>query len=396
MKQRTLGAWLRAYGLFAGGVIGVGVFALPAALMAAGVAPFALHLAVVVALVWAIHRWYLAVVLQTKGRHRLPGYARIHLGRSAYYLAAGANLCGLVGALVAYLIAGGAFLRLLLEPVFSVSPGVAAGLYLLPGALLLLWGLRALPALELVILALFLLVLVVLPIIAGDSVRLKALPLVGDAAGALLPYGILLFAFWGLSLVPETAELAGRSETRREPMAPVRVERRALAVLSAGLFTALASYVLFAVLVAGITGPQTTEDALVGLKAVLGDGVVRLALVFGILTTFSSYLALGLTLLRTLTVDLRVPRLPAWTMTVFVPVALVLVSAPSLLAVLGLTGAVFLGIEGLVVLAMRWVVGPAAGRNRAARGRRLRAALSAVGTLLVVGVASEFVRPLLF
>lgn len=374
--------FLLSYGLFAGGVIGVGVFALPATLVASGLLSFLAHLAVVSLIVWWIHRWYLAVVVSTRERHRLPGYARLYLGAPAYFLTAAANLLGFVGALVAYLVAGGTFLRLLLAPFAPLSDALAVGLYLLPGALLLLWGLRALPSFELVILVLFLLVLFVLPLIAGDRVALARVPLAGARDAAFLPYGVLLFALWGLSLVPETAELAGRNE------------RRALRVLSVGLATAVIAYVLFAALVAGITGASTTEDALQGLQTTLGDGVVALALVFGILTTFSSYLALGLTLLRTLMLDLRVPRFAAWAATIFVPLVLVLKGAPSLLLVLGLTGAVFLGIEGLVVLALRAKLL----RERGERGRAPRwglpVALAGVGALLVVGVVGELVRHL--
>lgn len=375
--------FLLSYGLFAGGVIGVGVFALPAVVVRAGLPAFLLHLGVVTLLAWWIHRWYLTVVVSTRGRHRLPGYARLYLGTPAYFLTAAANLLGFVGALVAYLVAGGTFLRLLLAPLAPLSDALAIGLYLLPGALLLLWGLRALPSSELVILGLFLLVLFVLPLIAGDRLALARVPLTGARDAAFLPYGVLLFALWGLSLVPETAELAGRDE------------RRALRVLSVGLATAVVAYFLFALLIAGITGEATTEDALTGLQAVLGDGIVVLTLVFGILTTFSSYLALGLTLLRTLMLDFRVPRFAAWAATIFVPSVLVFAGAPSLLLVLGLTGAVFLGIEGLVVLALRAQLL----RKRGERGRAPRwglpVALAGVGALLVVGVVGELVRHLL-
>ncbi|MDP3685275.1 MAG: hypothetical protein Q8R32_00405, partial [bacterium] len=63
-------SWLKAYGLFTGGVIGAGLFALPAALQAAGLPIFLGHVALVGLLVWWIHRCYLSVVLKTSGRHR--------------------------------------------------------------------------------------------------------------------------------------------------------------------------------------------------------------------------------------------------------------------------------------------------------------------------------------
>lgn len=375
--------FLLSYGVFTGGVIGVGVFALPAVLQKAGLFVFLLHLLIVSVVVWFVHRWHLTVVLATKGRHRLPGYARLHLGGPLSLVCAVANILALTGALVAYLIAGGTYVRLLFAFVAPLPQWIATGLYVLPGTLLLLWGLRALPSFELAILGLFLLTLGALPVIIGTHFTMADVPLVGDSGTALLPYGVLLFALWGVSLIPETAELAGRSE------------RRALRVLSTGLVTAVVAYALFAVLIAGVTGRVTTEDALTGLRAVLGNGVVVLTLVFGILTTFSSYLALGLTLLRTLTLDFKTPRLAAWALTTFVPLVLVLLGVQSLLVVLGLTGAVFLGIEGLVVLAMRWrLLDRARGPRYDPSPRYLRPALVTVAALLVFGVVGTLARHL--
>lgn len=369
----------RAYGLFAGGVIGVGMFGLPKALVASGLLVFCAHLVLVTVLVWCIHRWFLDVVLATNVRHRLPGYARTHLGTWGFRVAAVANGFGLLGALVAYLIAGGTFLRLLLGYFGDVPVAFATVAYLLPGALLLLWGVRALASLELAILVLFLLVLAMLPIAAAGDLAISRLPLLADAwSAAFLPYGVLLFSLWGLSLVPEAAELVARSR------------RRGRQALAAGILTAVLSSVVFALLIAGITGAATTEDALTGLRATLGDGVVVLTLVFGVLTTFSSYLALGLTLLRTLSLDFHLPRLSAWALVVFVPLALVFLGVRNLLPVLSLTGALFLGMEGLVVLAMRWSL------CSERPSPRLQVALGLVALCLLGGVVSAFSADMLF
>lgn len=381
--------FFKAYGLLAGGIIGVGVFGLPAALVRAGLPVFLTQLVVVAGLVWLIQYWFLVVVSATPGRHRLPGYARIHLGVWGFRVAAAANVLGLFGALVAYLIAGGTFLHVLLRFVVELPPLFATVLYLLPGAFLLLRGLRALPALELIIVGLFLVVLVSLPVVAGDRIAFSRLPLAVDWSNAFLPYGILLFSFWGVSLIPETLELAGQRGRAKGQLGDRRRKSTGAQVLMASMVTAGVAFLAFAVLVTGIAGTATTADALTGLQRTLGGGVVLLALVFGVLTTFSSYLALGLTLLRTFSVDFHVPMVSAWALTVFVPLALVLVGVSNLLNVLSVTGAVFLGLEGLVVLAMRW--------SLARRGKEtaLGLSLGGVAVLLVLGVAGEVFRHVL-
>jgi tyrosine-specific transport protein len=364
--------FLRAYGFFAGGMIGVGIFGLPIVLQRAGLLAFLLHVVVVGILAWWIHRLYLQVVLATPGTHRLPGLARARLGNGWGTIATIANLLGLFGALVAYLLVGGRFLSLLFPPLELLGSHTSMLVYLAPGAVLLLVGLHALPVIELVICILFIGVLVALPIVSRQQLSPTQVALTGHVGDAFLPYGVLLFGYWGISLVIETAELVRRRS------------RPARRVIAAGMITAACTYLVFAVTVAALTGTSTSEDALTGLRAFFGDGIVTLTLIFGLLATFSSYLALGLSLLRTLEIDFRVPRIAAWALTTFVPVMLVLGGVRSLLAVLGVTGALFLGVEGLVVVRL------ASQLTRAVtlRERWVRIIVSA---LLVVGVVGEIV-----
>lgn len=372
--------WLRAYGFFTGGVIGVGVFSLPFVLMRTGLLVFTGYLLFVGALAWWVHTRYLSVVAREPGRHRLPGYVRRRLGGRWHLIVSAAHLLGLFGALVAYIIAGGTFLRLLVGAT-DLPVSLAMFFYILPGAVVLLLGLRTLPAAELIILGFFLLILLFLPLASLSHLDVARLPLGGDPSLAFLPYGILLFSYWGLSLVPETYELAGR---RR---------RATRAVLAVGLLTAAVAYGVFGVLVASLTGAGTTEDALTGLRLALGSGAVLLVLAFGLLTTGSSYLALGLTLQRTLQLDFRVPRVVAWGLTVVAPYLLVIAGVRHLLPVLALTGAVFLGIEGIAVVAMSWPVH----RGRVRKGKSFtRVALAVTVLLLLVGVVGELARLLVF
>ncbi len=374
-SHRGIVSWLKAYGLFTGGVIGVGVFGLPAALQQAGLAVFLIHVVIVGILAWWLQRCMLDIVLATPGKHRVPGYARHYLGSVGFSIATIANLLGLFGALVAYLVAGGAFAQLVLEGMLPLSPSTAIAAYMLPGALLLLFGLQSLPTLELLILALFLAILGVLPFAAGDAFAVSRLSLTGHATSVMLPFGVLLFSLWGVSLIPETVELSQRRLFR------------AASVLTAGLVTAGIAYVVFAMFIAGVTGSATTDDALTGLQSVLDNRFVRIAALFGILTTFSSYLAQGLTLLRTFTLDFKLPRLLAWGITIGAPLAFVLFGTHSLLSVLALTGAVFLGVEGVVVLLIRHAVA----RSSAER-TSLFIPLGVAASLLVVGVLSELFR----
>ena len=67
-------------GLMIGAIIGAGMFALPHVVARAGIFWGSFHLLFAFCVVTLIHIFYSVVVAATPGKHRLPGYARIHLG----------------------------------------------------------------------------------------------------------------------------------------------------------------------------------------------------------------------------------------------------------------------------------------------------------------------------
>ena len=121
-------------------------------------------------------------------------------------------------------------------------------------------------------------------------------------------------------------------------------------------------YLFFIFLILGITGPQTTESALIGLRNVLGDGIVSLALLFGLLTTFTSFIALGLTLKKVFWYDLKIGRNLAWAITCFIPLFLFLIGFQSFINVISVVGGVMIGIEAILILLMYRKVFP--GKNK--------------------------------
>jgi hypothetical protein len=111
-------------------------------------------------------------------------------------------------------------------------------------------------------------------------------------------------------------------------------------------------YLFFIYLILGITGTQTSESALGGLRIVLGDGIVVLALIFGLLTTFTSFITLGLTLKKVFWYDLKLSENTAWAITCSLPLILFLAGLKSFLAVIGAVGGIMLAIDGILILLM--------------------------------------------
>jgi len=374
----------KAYAIFTGGMIGVGIFGIPYSLMRSGAWPTLVTGFVVLMLAFMINLFAIELVLMAKGKRQLPGYIAIYLGSKGKVLETVASVGGNVGALLAYLIAGGSFLALCLSPFFHISPITATLIYFICGASLVFWGMQGHPFVHLIIYLMFVVVLAFLIWFSSGVFLWQNVPLFGNGliTPFLLPYGVLLFAFGGAGLIPELADI---TRSNRKTM------RR---VIVAGFALALVSYVVFSVLITGINGAGTTEDAIGGLYS-LGPTGQKLAIIgglFGVLTTFSSFLSVGRTLKRTLIFDFHFSHVGAWLIAMGTPLLLYFAGVQGFIRVLGITGAVFLGLEGILIIASYWVA-------HSAKSKRItsiagRPTLFALGFFLTFGVLVEILRVL--
>ena len=147
-------------------------------------------------------------------------------------------------------------------------------------------------------------------------------------------------------MIPEVEEmLAGRKRLLKK-------------IIPVSILIPILVYLFFIYLILGITGGQTTESALVGLKDFFGDGIIGLALLFGIVTTFTSFIALGLTLKKIFWYDLKIEKNIAGAITCFLPLLLFLIGIKQFIPVISFVGGVMLGIDGILILLMYRKVNP--------------------------------------
>lgn len=319
-------------------IIGVGLFGLPYIGARTGFFPLLLGFLVLTPIVIAIHLRFAYVVVGTKERDRIPGYVGRFIGGKWKWASLIVSTVGMAGSLLAYLIIGGKFLQLAVSPWFHVATLSATLLFFLAGMLLVLRGARSVARLDFTLMAIFFIIALYLfgmsvPHIVTENLsamQWTALP---------LSYGVIVFSLWGLALVPETAELVNDSK-------PLTRAVIITAITASALF-----YILFVLFVLGVTGNATTPDALTGFLDVFGRTAVIPAALFGCIATFTSFVNNGLTLRQTLHFDLKMPRIIAWCVTAAVPGSLYLLGFQNFIEVIGITGAVLLGAEGVFVLA---------------------------------------------
>ena len=209
--------------------------------------------------------------------------------------------------------------------------------------MLIFFGIKIIAQIELWSLVLFFLVLVVIFFQAQGAIQKENLilyPAQLNLAMLFLPYGAILFSLWGATLIPEVEEMLGKDKKLLRVIIPIAT------------LIPMVIYLFFIYAVLGITGAETTESALTGLHDYLGNGIVSLMLLFGVLTTFTSFITLGLTLRRVFWYDLKIGKNWAWVLACFPPLIAFLLGLKSFITVISLVGGILLGAEGILILLM--------------------------------------------
>lgn len=379
MSKDTKEFWQAAAAL-TGAIVGVGIFGVPYAISRVGVLPALAFFLLLGGIQQLQHLYLTEAAIACPDPLRLPGLVTRYVGRNARWIAAVANICGLWVGLVAYVIVGGQFLQVLLGPfvggsvfMYQVGWGLAA-------AVVVYFSLKLISKLGLVTVSALIIAFVLVFIRTIPAIRAVNLPLF-DVKDVFLPYGVFLFSLSGYPAILEMEDiLEGKHERYRK------------AVVLGGL-VGLVLTVAFGFAVYGVTGAATTEDAVSGLKNVLGDNIATLAALLGFLAIMNCFIRVGVNLRHTLQYDFKFRRLPAWLMTVGVPFAVFLLSSKSFVAMISFSGAVFGGITAITIALLYISVT----RQKLVKDKALgwpislaylSIAILAVGAVIEVGIAA--------
>ncbi|MBL7053494.1 MAG: amino acid permease [Candidatus Portnoybacteria bacterium] len=329
--------FFQALAVLMGTIIGVGLFSLPYITVQVGIITMLFYFLILGIVMILVSLIYGEVALRTKELHRLPGYAEKYLGAKAKKIAFISNGFGLGGALLAYLIVGGEFLFSILSPVFNGTSFTYTLIFFSLGAILIYFGVKSIAQAELILLVLFFVIL--------GIVFYYGFPLINtehlfnfNFKYIFLPYGAVLFSLAGISVIPEIKEIL------------INDSKKLKKVIISGILISILTYLFFIILITGITGPNTSSEAIIGLKNILSNNIVALALIFGLLTIFTSFLTIGLTLKKILWYDLEMNKNLSWFLACFIPLLFFIFGLKNFIAVISLTGGVFLGIDVILII----------------------------------------------
>lgn len=338
--------FLKATLTLSGVIIGVGTFAIPYAVRQGGIIMGVVLLAGVGILVTLIHLMYGEIVLRTREKHRLPGYAKQYLPKKISRIVSVMPIVSLFGVLLAYLILGGKFLDLFFAPLFSksfsLSPFFYVLIFFLIGSLVILRDKNMFAWAEEIFTGALLLVAILIFAIGIPSFHFNNIDFsVLSIDKSFLVYGVIFFALTGLSAIPELRELFMKDEGGKFKKSIIW-----------GTWIPVVFYFLFMVAVIGISGESTSEEAIRGLGNILGNKILMLGSLLGFLATITSFWAVGLTLKKIFWYDYGVNKYIAWGIACFVPLIVYGMGVTNFVPVMEIVGGILGGIEGTILVAI--------------------------------------------
>ena len=329
--------FLRATAVLIGTMVGVGVFGIPFSFAKAGFWIGLSFLLGIGAVTLLLDLMYGEIVLRTHKVHQLVGYTETYLGTFWKRLIFFSVILNTYAALLAYIIIAGDFLNNISSPLFYNSSGNLSIWFFAVVSLLILFGIRTVSWVELVLACLFTVVIFLIFGFGISKIELVNYSFVNLELW-ILPYGILLFAFGGLSSIPIQRQLLVNNEGK----------------FKRSIFTAMAVvailYFIFGFTVLGISGETTSADAISGLIDFMGGRIIFLGSLFGILAVSTSYLMLGTAMLEIFHLDYGIPRKWAWFLVIIPPMTLFLGGLRNFIDVISLAGAVAVGLEAFVLI----------------------------------------------
>ena len=329
--------------VLSGSIIGVGFFSLPYIALKAGIWPTLFYLIVLTGVVVLINSIVGEISLKTPDFKRIPGFVGFHLGKWAETISLMTATLGGFGVLLVYLIVGGDFLLNAFSPIFGGNYLIYVFIYSIAAAIFIYFDIKAIAKVEFGAVLLLILVLALIFVKGFSHWSLGNIFVSSwnfDVKNFFLPYGPIIFSLWGVGLIPEVEEmLRGKKRGMRK-------------IIKASVLIPAAIYLLFIFLILGITGAETTESSLTGIKEVLGNGISVFGLFVGAVIIFNAFLSLSLILKKSFMYDLKIKKIHAIIIVCAVPLILFLLGLRSFIPMISFIGGILIGIDGILILLM--------------------------------------------
>lgn len=326
-----------AVALISSATIGAGILGIPYAVSKVGIPIGIAYIAFIGLFMVGINQLVGEIILRTKGDHQLVGLAKRYLGSIGGGMMALFTYSILFGALVVYIIGVGESLQAL----FGGSNFVWSLGFFTFGITVIYVGLRTLKKVEILLSLGILAVVIIIAALSMPNIDVSHLTY-HSFSDLLLPYGVLLFAFHGTTSVPEAQRLLSGKDHKFKH-----------AIIYSGLASIIV-YLIFALVVVGVTGAETTEIATIGLGEAIGPIATVLGNLFAVLAMGTSFLIIGLSLKDSLSWDYDLSDATSTILVGAVPLVIFLLGLRGFITAIDMVGGIFMSLEMALLVLIYW------------------------------------------
>ncbi len=324
-----------------GSTVGIGLYGIPFALQKAGFGIGLLFLLGITGLMLISHFIYGEVILRTHARHQFVGYVNKYLGPWFRKLNLLIFWVAMYGSLVGVIIISGDFLANIFSSYFRLSSFGFSTIFIIIASTLVLMGLRTVSKFDYAMMLIF-----------GAIVSLIGIFSIGHfdvtnftfATGDFwfLPFGVILFAMSGVTGLPLAREVLVGEEDKFKK------------VMILGTLIPPVLYLIFSLVVVGVSGDITSPDAISGLRSSLGPKIVFVGSIFGFLTSSTIFLNLATSLKESFQQDFHFRHKWSWLLVVVPPYALFLAGVRNFIDIISLVGGLAVSVS-MILLVLTYI-----------------------------------------
>jgi len=366
---------LSALAILIGTIVGAGIFGIPYAISKSGIIVGLFYFLILGLVVTFLHLFFGEIVLRTKEKNRLTGYAQKYLGKWGKISISISTFLGITGVLLAYIILGGEFLKI-------IFPKISSFYFSLIFWFLLIYfvfrGIKIISSVEIFTNFFFFLIIFLIFFILLPKINLENFHLI-NLQNLFLPYGVIMFSLMGFTAIPEMTDVLVEPNEKR---------RLKKIIIFASIVTIIL-YLFFSLSVIGVSGEKTSQDALSGLSQFLGKKIVILFALIGVITLADSFLIIDLYFRNTLIYDYHSPKIFASFLATFLPLFFFLIGFRQFIPVISFIGTILSMIEGIVILLIFSKIKKLGDREPEYSLKIPKFLLYILGTIFILGAISQ-------
>ncbi len=331
--MRKIFHWFEAFFTIIGGVIGLGVLAIPYALKNIGLTPGTLLILVVAILMIFLNILFAEIIIFTKKDECIIAYAKRYLGNWAKKLEFFSILFGYSGSLLAYTLAVAVFIRGVLSLDESFFWPIVL-VFTMVSVLILVSGFNGLGKLEFLLAVL----MVGLFLFIFERSYPYAETVRNNWSNIFLPYGVVFFAFTGEATIPIAVKILGEEKKK---IKNVIIWAYVVVILMTLLF-------FFSAIRVG--GEQIGPDPFIAMSEKMGEEILFVGSFLGLLAVVTSHWAIASYLKKILISDLNFKPNPSLLLVALTPLVFILLGASNFVHIIGAVGVVAGTIDALIIL----------------------------------------------